>query len=564
MRPDTCTAIQAVGNNHATGNRFRGMIAHVVSPSRHAAPAPSALAQLASTSFSNYHIGVAKLFQAAAAVFGGGKRAIEIVPESNIGDKVANVDSVNGKVKVPIRDNRVAGGSSGMENEDDYLKDLKRVSAAFGGAEPNQDAEELMEVDSNCLEDAATDLIDGCLEGPGRQTALIHDDTTSIKDICDSARPGPSIDCSKIAVRSPVICTPKPTLAQASPIYMRSRECRYAGQLTLAVPGKRPTHWRLPSQSVAFLQLNLTRTLTLSSFRSAARALQELRYEYEASTSPSLRYTACELADRRVFLRHPIEDPQTDGDYPSVSRMNRETCVSPLKRQWIWKGRAVGAPTIEITRPEIVDSATTKNTDQEHTNRREAVASTRPVPSPTPARRTRGRSNAIWVPASSSSTDTPGQPPLSPIPSNPLLDEPAPVLVNDVPPMTTAAQMARKMRGRPTSMSEWLSLFSTGSNPLVDEKIIATAGPLIESALMPPPLSPTSSSSTSSASSLESSPRTPVELKPLPLVNTMKELTQPSNSCRRARCSYTGGKYDLVVAPVIPDELLTEEIGVAC
>lgn len=107
-----------MGNNHATGNRFRGMIAHVVSPSRHAAPAPSALAQLASTSFSNYHIGVAKLFQAAAAVFGGGKRAIEIVPESNIGDKVANVDSVNGKVKVPIRDNRVAGGSSGMENEE--------------------------------------------------------------------------------------------------------------------------------------------------------------------------------------------------------------------------------------------------------------------------------------------------------------------------------------------------------------------------------------------------------------------------------------------------------------
>lgn len=42
----------------------------------------------------------------------------------------------------------------------DYLKDLKRVSAAFGGAEPNQDAEELMEVDSNCLEDAATDLIE--------------------------------------------------------------------------------------------------------------------------------------------------------------------------------------------------------------------------------------------------------------------------------------------------------------------------------------------------------------------------------------------------------------------
>lgn len=279
-------------------------------------------------------------------------------------------------------------------------------------------------------------------------------------------------------------------------------------------------------------------------------------------TSTSLQYNACELADRRVFVQHPIEDPQTDGAYISESRLNRETYVGPLKRQWIWRGKARGAPIIKITKPEDVDSAMSQGSNQD------GIGGYKPngpeVPS-IPVKRTRGRSNAIWVPPSSGPlpscpvASTPAQP------SSPVDPVPTPVS-NDVPPMATAAQLARKMKGRPSSMSEWLGLFSAGSNPFVDENMVATAGAMIESAMISPPLSPafSSVSLTLSESSPESSPpcTPPVEPKSLPSVEVAQEPTQLN--VRRARCSYDGAQHEPVVAPVIPDELLTDEIGVAC
>ncbi|KAG8693643.1 hypothetical protein FRC11_002767, partial [Ceratobasidium sp. 423] len=144
-------------------------------------------------------------------------------------------------------------------------------------------------------------------------------------------------------------------------------------------------------------------------------------------------------------------------------------------------------------------------------------------------------------------------------------------------------------------MGEWLAQLRAGANPYVDQEVI-------ESLRMSPPLSPTTPSLTSASSaspastppttpptspcpiSLPKQPSTVVEdiLSAFPLLpstvhwknaagslsgrlETIAEAsTARADHRRRARCSYNGGKCDTVVTPTTPQELLTEEIGVAC
>jgi hypothetical protein len=317
--------------------------------------------------------------------------------------------------------------------------------------------------------------------------------------------------------------------------------------------------------------------------------LHELRYDLDTSYNPELRYTACELADRGIFLHQPraVKNPHTTAAYPSKAQLRRETAVGPLKRYWSWKGKASGVPRIEISRPDDRNATVTPKSNQGTSARNPApvdlVATV--LSSQVPARRTRGRSNAIRIastsgpPSTEAMTGAPAQKTVAPVRNDipPTKPDLALTLVNASPAKTPAAQLARKMRGRPSSMSEWLRQFSTGINPLVDESIIASAGVLGETALessapSTAPLLPVFSESSSPLSSPLSSPdssppATPIDdYIPLPPLNIVeeKESTPPINARRRARCSYDGAKCDLVVAPTIPEELVTEEVGVAC
>jgi hypothetical protein len=376
----------------------------------------------------------------------------------------------------------------------------------------------------------------------------------------------------------PSIEVPQP-IASTRSAYMCGRAARFSGQDTLTVPGMHPSKRRLPSESVAHVS-DFYCLLTSVLFIRAERALREIQYELDTAYYSKLRYTACELADRGIFLHHPVGDPQATGAYPSGAHLNRETAVGPLNRRWRWEGRG-RVPRIKISRPDDGNATVIPPSDQ---------GSAAP-PSHAPARRTRARSNAIRIGSTSRRPsveviDAPVQPTIVPVREASRTESiPAPILVSALPPKLPAAQLARKMRGRPSSMSEWLTQFSTGISPLVDAYIVASAGPVVEKALRSaplssqpcspassPPPSPVFSESSLTLSSPSSSPdssppTTPLDdsipLPPLPTLGE-DESKQPANGRRRARCSYDGAKCDLVIAPTIPEELVTEEVGVAC
>ncbi|KAL5638166.1 hypothetical protein ACGC1H_005016 [Rhizoctonia solani] len=155
-------------------------------------------------------------------------------------------------------------------------------------------------------------------------------------------------------------------------------------------------------------------------------------------------------------------------------------------------------------------------------------------------------------------------------------------------------------------MSEWLAQLHAGVNPYVDQGVMqSVAGILQDTEHMSPLLTPTTPSLTSTSSSTSPAstpPTTPpaspgpvsqfnlkqplaevdilsafplppstVQWKTLPVslpgrLETIVEETPATGGDRRrrARCSYNGGKYDEVVVPTIPQELISEEIGVAC
>lgn len=326
---------------------------------------------------------------------------------------------------------------------------------------------------------------------------------------------------------------------------------------------------------------------------SAELETRAFQHEIEVSRSVELQYSACELADRGVFLHRPAGHPKRaeTTSYANQLQLHRETWIAPVNRRVPSEGHWSGVPWIEVSRPsEAQEVAGVLGISGDPTLGREGMDTAVPaqVSSDGAGRRTRNRSNALWIPSRpnpapvESAVDAPVQSPA-------LLQDSLPVTESGsvCPPPTaspsssSASQLARRMRGRPSSMSEWLTQLSAGANPLVDEKIAANAGPLIEAALLSPlaslsslspPYSPPFSSPpspVSTTSSPETSPpSTPVSNPEalLPIGVAQEDNLEVSSECprRRARCSYDGGIFDAVVAPVVPDEFRTDEIGVAC
>ncbi|KEP50822.1 hypothetical protein V565_072830 [Rhizoctonia solani 123E] len=180
----------------------------------------------------------------------------------------------------------------------------------------------------------------------------------------------------------------------------------------------------------------------------------------------------------------------------------------------------------------------------------------------------------------------------------------------DIDTMSAQRTLEEKKRQRNSTgsvgMSEWLAQLHAGVNPYVDQGVMqSVAGTLHDTEHMSPPITPTTpslmptSSSTSPASTPPTTPPTSpgpvsqfnlkqtrievdvlsafplppstVQWKTLPtsLPGRLETIVEEASATsgdrrRRARCSYTGGKYDKVVVPTIPQELISEEIGVAC
>jgi hypothetical protein len=298
-------------------------------------------------------------------------------------------------------------------------------------------------------------------------------------------------------------------------------------------------------------------------FISAERVVREVHYELKTLGSRKHQYTACELAYRGIFLHRPVEDSQTTGACPNKSR-NREVSVGPLKGNWSWADKEVELPRIEISKPDDRNITTAHASDQEPTPEYcELMAPSVSSFSPSPAKRTRGRPDAILVvakpsaPPTKSVTEAPPKTILAPARDNLPLTVPSSSRPCASTPRISPALLARKMRGRPSSMSDWLAQFGTGGNPFVDQSIVESACPVLQAAL-------TSSPPSSPESSPPSTP--PINAQPLPPVTFVKEDRSARSSYdrrRRAQYSYDAGQYDIMVAPAIPG-LATHELRVAC
>ncbi|CAE6432143.1 unnamed protein product, partial [Rhizoctonia solani] len=127
-------------------------------------------------------------------------------------------------------------------------------------------------------------------------------------------------------------------------------------------------------------------------------------------------------------------------------------------------------------------------------------------------------------------------------------------------------ERARRLDKNKTSMSDWLVTIAAGDNSLVAEHVAAKAGPVLRASPILSPMWTPVSPAYSTSSSDSSGPTTPIDnfSLPPPVLEEIRATERSSDLRQRARCSYFRDGYDVVVAPVIPEELLTDEIGVAC
>ncbi|KDN39443.1 hypothetical protein RSAG8_08849, partial [Rhizoctonia solani AG-8 WAC10335] len=343
----------------------------------------------------------------------------------------------------------------------------------------------------------------------------------------------PKVSTEVLATTPPRAASiPAPNL-EASANHERIR--KYAEMRTLKLPGRQLRPMKAPTQ--------------------AELALRRINEELAVEACQRDEYCARELAGHGIFMHLPAAKAQSDAMISprAARRIWRETSIGPLNPSWGAR-HAKGAPMIKVSRPEIVQTQkATVGAGPGSDHSFQTLAAT-------PSERGGVRSNAVYVPSKAPAATRPAPERLSLSPREATAVS-APV--HETP--RAPARHRSKDRG---SMSDWLTAISTGSNPLVADHVAVKARPFLRASLIlsppsTPPLSPTDSISSSDSSV----PSTPIDELFLPssLVEETQVVDASSERRRRVRCSYLGGGYDAVtVAPGIPEELLTDEIGVAC
>ncbi|CAE6533505.1 unnamed protein product [Rhizoctonia solani] len=331
--------------------------------------------------------------------------------------------------------------------------------------------------------------------------------------------------------------TPSPTPVAASDLKVgaaQERTRKHAGMRTLMLPGR---------------QLGLRKAPTESEL-----ALRQIDEELAIEASQRDEYCARELASRGIFMHPPsAKAPCSDNmtSHRTLCRIRRETSVGPTRPCWSARDDR-GVPTIRIIRPE--GTQTQKATARSGSNTDPHLSAS----ASTPSRQGRVRSNAVYVPSKAPIITRPAPARLSP---ETFLSAPF-----DVHKAPRDLEM-RRGKSR-TSMCDWLDTISAGSNSLVADDVTMKGRPVLRASVFPtpgctPPLSPTESTSSWDSSA----PSTPVNelFVRSPLVEEKHtEVMYASRGQRRTRCSYLGDGYENVVATAIPEELLTDEIGIAC
>ncbi|CAE6485820.1 unnamed protein product [Rhizoctonia solani] len=494
------------------GRRF------LLSPSLSYIPSPSQLSQWLSTTVEGYCMGLTALVDSAATTIGFKGNQSQTIPGDYPSDRVHSLENNQQLVSCDrFRNSNYNDIESGgvVDNEtkfnDQGLNQVDYSSAV-----------------SPCIRAPALDLNRPYLLAPEiigmpcEKNSYPTCTSDSVTFYEQDSKSTPCATTSKVAVE-----VTAPTPAQASSNFPQDRVRKYAAMRTLKLPERQLR--KAPTESEL--------------------ALRQIDEELAIEASQRDEYCARELAGRGIFVQLPTTTTRLDiAESPyAARRVRRETSVGPLNPSW--GAMHVGnVPTIRILKPEEAQTPT-------GTNYRLGSGSSSDTATAS-SRRGRARSNAVYIPPRTSTTrrqtserlnfkqaDTTSVTPKAPVDS------------------------AKRLDKNRMSMSDWLNTIGSGTNSLVADHVAIKARSVLRASLVlspspTPPLSPTDSISSSDSSA----PSTPVDAFFLPpsWVEEIETVRARKDRHRRARCSYLGNGCEATVSAVIPEELLTEEIGVAC
>ncbi|CAE6443959.1 unnamed protein product [Rhizoctonia solani] len=359
------------------------------------------------------------------------------------------------------------------------------------------------------------------------------------------ARPSLRADGAKSSTATSVVSTLS-SIPELRPQTKQERDCKYAKMRTLKLPGKPSRPIKPPTGN----ELAVRR----ANERAAIEACQREKY------------CARELAGDGIFMHAPATkarfEPGVIEYCHAVRQARRETSVGPMNASWRNR-HAMAVPTIRISEPDDMQIQVTFS-EPRHLSP--------PCPSSTPADHISSEPNKFYIPPKAL------LPVFAHIPSSNadsaedelgvyhtyFSESNLRYMVNYKRKVQT--ERSQRLYKNRTSMSDWLATIGTGNNSLVAEHVAEKAGPVLRaSPILSPVWTPTFSPTYSTSDS--SGPSTPIEefRLPLPVIQEMRGVgTSGDGHRRRARCSYLGDGYDVVVAPSIPEELVTDEIGIAC
>ncbi|QRW16803.1 hypothetical protein RhiXN_04805 [Rhizoctonia solani] len=325
------------------------------------------------------------------------------------------------------------------------------------------------------------------------------------------------------------------SLISASRSSSKSHRVRkYAKMQTLKLPGKPPRPIHPPTENELLIQ----------------QAKEEVTIEIFQRD----KYCVRELAGSGIFVHTPTtrtrNEPGVLQYCHTVHQARRETAIGPMSG--LRKNRQMEIPTIKISEPSDTSADFTENESGSPYIPPKVLFKAIPKSSSPP----------VFISTSTSIPDTYDKPVLYHTPFNKSTPR-----RNTKDEDTTRVQQGQYSAKNRASMSEWLATISAGSNPLVAEHVAKKAGPMLRASLiLSPPFALPPSPTYSTSSSDSSGPGTPIDgfsLSPNVLEKS-QVMEGPGDRRWRARCNYLGDGYDIVVAPVIPEELHTDEIGVAC
>ncbi|CAE7133290.1 unnamed protein product [Rhizoctonia solani] len=475
----------------------RRFIAYILSPHLWQIPSCGDVSKQLSTAIDGYCKGLAMFVESAATVLGLGNARRRAIPGAYPMNGVHDLGTYEQQVR-----------SSGNRFDTSEYNDLESGGEVLGagwkfGAEdsgaachtqPELLSEGVSYLDPFCSYSLPSEIVATPVEKE-------ESHTISSKDLESAPHASvASVDAEVVPVTRRAASAPtNNSEASAQPERIR----KYAGMRTLKLPGRQPRPMKGPNE--------------------CELALRQIDEELAIEASQRDKYCARELAGSGIFMHAPTTKAQSaiTTSPQTLRRIRRETSVGPLNTMWGARHTRV-TPEIKLSKPGDIQTQTCVDGSVLSADQISSAVTGTP-------RQGRARSNAVYLPSKK---------PASVGPVSEVIDSKKPVatpasIMNDA----SEDPAVRRNKNR-TSMSDWLSTISTGSNSLVADHVAIKSRPVLRASLIlslfpTPPLSPTGSTSSSDSSS----PSTPITelFLPSPVVISVSIVLLSFDSSRKLK-----------------------------